>query len=156
MASKKQIMSFWMSDPRTAGHLQSQLDTDDLDVCWTCGRRIGVQRCHIVAHVSGGSGGADNLHLLCPGCHAESEMREGDAYWAWFDYKLNTDFIDPEERSDAKFLAITGMSKMDAIVLAVTDIPAASRVFSLGIGISEERATEMLNEAHAQAKGVLT
>ena len=52
--------------------------------CFACGLPGYVERCHIIAKHSGGTDDVSNLHLLCAGCHKESEFLEGDLYWKWF------------------------------------------------------------------------
>lgn len=57
------------------------------DECFACGDYLKLERAHICAHTSGGSGGPENLHVLCKSCHLESEMLEGRSYWRWFLHK---------------------------------------------------------------------
>ena len=52
-------------------------------ICFACGWRRRLQRCHIEARVNGGSDDVSNLHLLCELCHNISEYLEGRDYWMW-------------------------------------------------------------------------
>lgn len=65
---------------------QKKIDGSIVYACFACGKS-GVQRCHIFAVSEGGANSVDNLHLLCPECHAESEMIEGESYWRWLQYQ---------------------------------------------------------------------
>jgi len=60
-----------------------------IDFCYGCGINSQTQRCHIKANYNGGEEIVDNLHLLCPNCHLQSENLEGLNYWRWF-YNKNT------------------------------------------------------------------
>lgn len=50
--------------------------------CFACGRPDS-ERAHILARAEGGSDNAENIHLLCGGCHTDSELLSGDSYWTW-------------------------------------------------------------------------
>jgi 5-methylcytosine-specific restriction endonuclease McrA len=56
----------------------------DHDVCFACGTRGSMERAHILPHVLGGSCEPENIHLLCPKCHDESESLHGEDYFLWF------------------------------------------------------------------------
>lgn len=85
MPSKKQISEYW--------HLElislSKRTPDDFRIneCFCCGRDGDVQRAHIKSRYKSGADTVENLHLLCAGCHQESEYIEGKVYWAWFNSK---------------------------------------------------------------------
>lgn len=61
-------------------------------LCFACGwHSENLERAHIVARSLGGSDQAENLHLLCPMCHTDSEyLGDPDTdpfqarYYAWF------------------------------------------------------------------------
>ena len=64
---------------------------DDYEIyekqCFACGwsaKGKGLERCHIMARVLGGTDTVKNLHLLCKICHIQSECFTGDVYWEWF------------------------------------------------------------------------
>lgn len=57
--------------------------------CMACGSQYGIQRCHILPLCEGGDNSLKNIHLLCKGCHSESEFRSGESYWKWMRY-VNT------------------------------------------------------------------
>lgn len=50
--------------------------------CYACGSQ-GIERCHILAYVIGGTNSVENIHLLCKSCHSYSEILDGERYWAW-------------------------------------------------------------------------
>ena len=79
LPSKDRICDWWDDDPRMAN--RSMMN----DACWLCGAITTLQRCHILPRCEGGADTADNLHLLCSGCHKRTEHLSGDAYWAVFD-----------------------------------------------------------------------
>lgn len=56
---------------------------DGGDVCFACHCTAKTQRAHIMARCDGGTDEVDNIHLLCPSCHAESEGIDGDLYFDW-------------------------------------------------------------------------
>jgi hypothetical protein len=99
LPSKESIHNYWKSGD---GHRvlisygieipdQTKFNGDKVIACFACGRSE-VQRCHIVAVSSGGSDYASNLHLLCPRCHVESELLEGEHYWRWLKYQFDNNW----------------------------------------------------------------
>ena len=62
-------------------------EVDSQRICFACLREGSVQRCHIQPLAEGGSNKSENLHLLCPNCHSESEGYSGRFYWIWFENK---------------------------------------------------------------------
>lgn len=70
---------------------QKKLIGEQVIACFACGRNE-VQRCHIVASVNGGSNDVSNLHLLCPRCHVESEIAQGEHYWQWLKYQFENNW----------------------------------------------------------------
>ncbi len=82
MPSRAVIAEYW--SPRIAEFGIFQIDQDELPEkeCWACGKPH-VQRCHINDHAHGGTNTVDNLVLLCPGCHAESESLSPASFWPW-------------------------------------------------------------------------
>jgi len=53
--------------------------------CFACGNITLLHRAHIIPLAQCSDNKAENLHLLCPGCHNESESHP--AYWTWLHYK---------------------------------------------------------------------
>lgn len=84
MPSKEEIMDYWsvllMYHDKYVLHPHSQNHL----FCFACGRPEPLQRSHILAISQGGTNSLDNLHLLCPNCHQDSERLAGEAYWCWF------------------------------------------------------------------------
>ena len=65
------------------------------DYCFACGMLTNnhTERAHILARQEGGSDNVDNLHLLCPACHKDSEMISGDLYYEWLVKRTHVDAI---------------------------------------------------------------
>ena len=82
MPSKEKILSYWSREYEIYSK-----------ECFACGRLANLDRCHIIPSVDGGNNSVKNLHLLCAGCHAESEgLRQ---YFTWFEYKRRHEFLSP-------------------------------------------------------------
>jgi HNH endonuclease len=72
--------------------------------CFACGIRGGTQRAHIEPRQKGGTDTADNLHLLCPKCHLESEFFRSDLYWHWFKNKDMDSALSERIKSDLEIV----------------------------------------------------
>ena len=107
--SRRQIHKFWAGKLIELGKTFSyDLDLDESEAnslwyvknmknlfCFACGLHGEVQRAHILARQEGGNDTVENLHLLCPKCHVESEYLKGELYWHWFKNKdMNKAYID--------------------------------------------------------------
>ncbi len=78
LPTREKIAEYWCDDKRLNGRVVT-------DACWLCGIMSSrIQRCHIIPRNQGGSDTADNLHLLCSGCHARTEDMHGERYWSCF------------------------------------------------------------------------
>src|SRR5277367_6441966 len=87
MSSKKDILKYWILNP----DFKYEVCPNE---CFACGNiTLGLHRCHIIPLVLGGGNKEDNLHLLCPPCHSESEALQ--EYWKWFKYKRENDWDTP-------------------------------------------------------------
>jgi HNH endonuclease len=53
--------------------------------CFACGNPTILHRAHIVPLIKQVNNDVNNIHLLCPGCHNESENIVD--YWKWLHYK---------------------------------------------------------------------
>ena len=82
MPKPYEIANFWKEKLIKHGR-----EIHDHKTCFACLREGIVERCHITALAQGGTNSKENLHLLCPNCHKESEPFEGENYWVWFDNK---------------------------------------------------------------------
>ena len=93
MASKSKIRAHWVESLYISKGYDSQKEFLEADACFACGfdGPGTLERCHITALQDGGGNGAENLHLLCPCCHKDSEMLSGDAYWQWFNQRTFVD-----------------------------------------------------------------
>ena len=89
MPSRKKIFEYWQ-------HKLSNAKTDN--TCFKCsatsifGDSVMVDRAHILAVCEGGSDDVSNIHLLCRGCHKDSEAHSGDEYRLWIDSKNKEEF----------------------------------------------------------------
>jgi hypothetical protein len=54
------------------------------ELCWRCGCKRKLQKCHIVAKQFGGTDDVSNLIPLCALCHDEApDVTDPDAIWEW-------------------------------------------------------------------------
>ncbi|MGA1757052.1 MAG: HNH endonuclease signature motif containing protein [Pseudomonadales bacterium] len=100
MPTQKQILKFWSNSDifKEKGIEINETHPD----CFACGNYIKIERAHIRAKFNGGEDTCDNLHLLCSGCHADSEYYEVDEYWDWLVYINANKFVGRIERSYEK------------------------------------------------------
>ena len=92
MPSPEAIMEHWLDKFNEQGIWDIvSIDRDGIPAkaCFGCGCPSKVERAHITALVNGGTNDLDNLHLLCRGCHVESESYSGEVYDKWFRWKIN-------------------------------------------------------------------
>lgn len=89
MPSRLAIAEYW--NERIGEFGVFGIDQDELPEkeCWACGKPH-VQRCHIDDYAHGGANAVDNLVLLCPGCHAESESLSPASFWPWIKHTRKT------------------------------------------------------------------
>ena len=68
------------------------IDNSEIDIpwenahmlCWSCGIKSNLQKCHIIPHALGGKGKPSNLVLLCINCHKENpNVNSYNGYWDW-------------------------------------------------------------------------
>jgi len=53
-------------------------------VCFACGiADHDIEKAHIKARCEGGTDSPDNIHMLCPICHRDSEALTGGQYFKW-------------------------------------------------------------------------
>ena len=81
MPKKKEVNAYWQrgKNDRT---------------CMACERTAPLlHRAHVLPRHRGGVDEPENIHLLCPGCHSESELLSGDAYNIWFDAIKDGDYF---------------------------------------------------------------
>jgi hypothetical protein len=95
MASKNMIANYWSEVLIEMG---IEYEWVDKNSCFVCGATGRLERAHIHPVCKGGSNDVENLHILCPTCHNESEMLTGDVYWRWYKHKRSTDFKSPMMR----------------------------------------------------------
>jgi hypothetical protein len=89
MPSRIDVFNYW----------KNKLDsTVDDNTCFKCsatsifGDALIVDRAHILAVCDNGTDEVDNIHLLCRGCHRESEAYSGNEYKLWFLSKNKEEF----------------------------------------------------------------
>ena len=80
LPTQKIIYRFWEERFLKAG-----LNIEE-KACFACGKGTNLDRAHIKPKINGGSDLVNNLHLLCPGCHNDSEFIWGGSYWRWIIY----------------------------------------------------------------------
>ena len=83
LPSKTKIFEHWEDRVHEFGiyeDFQGMLSDEE---CWACGKGPNVQRCHIVPYSRGGSDVEENLVLLCPTCHVDSEGLQPTMFWRW-------------------------------------------------------------------------
>ena len=55
-------------------------------ICWRCGRKKAVEKCHIIPRCLGGSNHPSNFVLLCKACHAECpDVNDKDFMFQWIE-----------------------------------------------------------------------
>ena len=90
MPSRKKIFEYWQDKLSSA---------KDDNTCFRCsstsifGDSVVVDRAHILAVCEGGDDDVSNIHLLCRGCHRESEVYSGDEYRLWINSKNKEEFV---------------------------------------------------------------
>jgi hypothetical protein len=90
--SIKEIADYWKVN-NTISELELNFDWSDADThCWNCGddkkekvgKKVKLERCHIVPHALGGKDEPANYVLLCHRCHYESPDSINPKYmWDW-------------------------------------------------------------------------
>lgn len=84
MPKKDDIKKFWEQKMISIGKFFCPDDYNAQDACFACGMAgEETERCHIFPKCKGGADTVENLHLLCPECHKQSEMLYEDEYWEW-------------------------------------------------------------------------
>lgn len=78
------IFKYWSQEGKLPLIRNNEFITQGEKNCFACGDFRNIQRCHIVPLVYGGENEVENLHLLCVGCHADSEGNK--YYWNWLTY----------------------------------------------------------------------
>lgn len=121
MPKPEAIMAHWIVKFAEQGlHDIISTDANDIPVraCFACGCPRKVERAHINAVVDGGTHDLDNLHLLCSGCHIDSEMFSGESYDNWFRWRIEQeDWLLRELR----MLAESGMLESHPLYQAFMD-----------------------------------
>ena len=80
--SHREIVDYWSIH-------QSECDlsvdwSEAEKLCWRCGHKRLLQRCHIIPHALGGDDSPKNLVLLCAQCHAEApNVADPEFMWVW-------------------------------------------------------------------------
>lgn len=97
MPKKRAILEYWQYNHTLLGHTKNGEEWGvEENECFACGNFLrGLHRAHINPLILGGSNSADNIHLLCPSCHAESEGINN--YWNWIKYKRFNEWKYPQE-----------------------------------------------------------
>ena len=85
LPTQKSIREYWSGNIDLIGlGFDSKSEFLENDICFACGQNDGkAERAHILARVEGGDDSVENLHMLCKGCHKDSEYISGSKYWDW-------------------------------------------------------------------------
>jgi hypothetical protein len=113
LPSNKEIFNFWQTRL-----FDADIEIGDLNTCFACGRGGIIHRCHIYPKVHGGPNTVENLHLLCPSCHHETEFMWGGAYWNWLK-ATNADHYKPALQWSHEKLMRAGINMAEFVVGAV-------------------------------------
>lgn len=77
-----EVVDYWSSRESECGLSVDFSEAHEL--CWRCGYRRKLQRCHIIPHALGGSDAPENLVLLCGRCHQEApNVTDPQIMWDW-------------------------------------------------------------------------
>lgn len=80
--SHQDIVDYWVDHEDECGLAVDWSEAPEL--CWRCGYKSKLERCHIVPHSRGGSEAPENLVLLCHRCHREApNVTDPRFMWIW-------------------------------------------------------------------------
>ena len=80
--TKKQIVDYW-DEIEDEGELGVDF-SDAEEICWRCGCKRNLERCHIIPEALGGKDEPSNLVLLCKRCHIDAPNVESKTFmWDW-------------------------------------------------------------------------
>lgn len=112
--------------------------------CFMCGCIQPLERAHIIPDCQGGTGEADNLHLLCKTCHTSTEYLTGQPYWDVFNYKYHHDYHMGLPFVIAKYKAAVNYGKKN-------NISDPLEAFGTMIGLTREGMSECNNNIKARS-----
>lgn len=94
MPTSDAIREFWAPRLWGAKGYDSMNEFLEADYCFACGwLEWKTERAHILARSKGGSDDVENLHLLCPTCHQDSEALSGSEYDKWLMSRHSLDMV---------------------------------------------------------------
>lgn len=77
-----EIVDYWARVEDECGLAVDWAEAHEL--CWRCGYKTKLERCHIVPASLGGAATPDNLVLLCRRCHREAPNHQNPEFmWIW-------------------------------------------------------------------------
>lgn len=80
--SHQDIVDYWSKYEDELGLAIDWSEAHEL--CWRCGYKSKLERCHIIPHSLGGSEEPANLVLLCRRCHREApNINDPNFMWIW-------------------------------------------------------------------------
>jgi hypothetical protein len=95
LPKKEIILKYWSKYFQN----DDQINIHNLvECCFACGRNTKIERAHILSRFNGGDDNVENIHLLCSGCHTDSEFIWGKAYWNWLYWMNKNEYQEPGER----------------------------------------------------------
>lgn len=93
---KKTVFDYWYKRKEELGPLYGHAHDLIRNQCFACGNTARLEVAHIVPLVWGGPDTIENVHILCIGCHVESEGLK--LYWDWLRWKRKHEYKDPATR----------------------------------------------------------
>ena len=80
--TKQEIVKYWTTRQDESGLAVDWAEAHEL--CWRCGYKTSLHRCHIIPDSLGGLDEASNLVLLCGRCHREApNVKDSSFIWLW-------------------------------------------------------------------------
>lgn len=145
LPSKDKIAAYWNGRIEQLGvFVPMQAELEEIS-CWACGRVGIIERCHVVDYAHGGANAVENLVLLCPGCHAESENLSEPAFWNWLRHSRQNEWMDGASRILSKMRAIGYTNeKMDEMIREMGE-EAAMRVIKEDLYSRMSQKAEVLS-----------
>ena len=100
MPTEKAIRSHWVDRLWKIKGFDCPEEFMEPGVCFACTMVYGIlngkgciERAHIKARVAGGDDSLENLHMLCPVCHKDSEFIPIENYMGWLVSRNSLDMI---------------------------------------------------------------
>lgn len=94
MKKQKWVKECWEHHSQYVSELDVAVDWGDWDsdfsMCWCCGHRGKLQKCHIIPKSLGGSENAENIVPLCAQCHDNApDVQDKEFMFEWIKKNKN-------------------------------------------------------------------